>query len=122
MATRTYEIVTTEGRLRMEIDESWKVTYGPVSQGKGYGSENALRIYEDAAKERQRAVFTNVISFRDLSIPVQRLVIRERGKEKWSVDENGRRRISSTQYETKWVPEDQLEQVAGELESDGAPF
>lgn len=74
ICTRTYEIVTSEGRMRMSIPETWKVTYGPINPaGKSYGTDNALRVYEDAGKEKQRAIFTNVISFRDLSIPVQRL-------------------------------------------------
>lgn len=110
---RTYEVVTMEGRMRLTIPESWKVTYGPVSPtGKGYGAENCLRIYEDSAKDKQRAIFTSVLSFRDLSIPVQRLLVREKGKEKWEINENGKQRISSVKYERKWVDEAEIEDAA----------
>lgn len=122
-STRTYEIVTTEGRMRMTIPEAWKVTYSAVNPGKGgyAAGENALRVYEDAGKEKQRAIFTNVISFRDLSIPVQRLIVREKGKDEWKVNENGRQRISSVKFDTRWVDESELESACGG-ESEGMPF
>ena len=102
MATRTYEIVTDAGTFRMEIPEEWKVTYGPVFQGGKYGGgENALRVYE--AESKQRAIFTGVRSFRDLSIPVKRLLVSEKGSNKWEADRNGRRSKSNVEYERKWV-------------------
>ena len=116
---RTYEIVTNEGRMRMEIPDSWKVTYGPVSPGsKSYGDGNALRVYENETK--QRAIFLNVVSFRDLSIPVQRLLVREKGSEKWEIDSNSRKRSSSVEIERRWVPEGEIETGAGD--EDEAPF
>ena len=76
---RTYEIVTHDGTYRIEIPEDWKITFGPVAIGGGkrqsYGFDGgsmALRIYE--SEVRQRAIFTGVESFRDLSIPVKKLV------------------------------------------------
>ena len=73
----TYEIERLNGdKLRVTVPAAWKVTFGPVFQssgrGMGFGSPNyALRFYE--AENKQRAVFVDVASFRDLSIPVQRL-------------------------------------------------
>lgn len=86
MSTRTLEVRTKEGNLRLEIDEGWKVTFGPLSM-KGYAEGNALRIYE--AKDKQRACFVNVISFRDLSIPVEREVKAVRERTRASSDGKG---------------------------------
>lgn len=116
---RTYEIATISGKFRMDIPETWKVTFGPVSPGSkgGYASGgNCLRVYESDTK--QRAIFLDVVSFRDLSIPVQRLVVREEGKEKWEVDNGNRKRSSSVKAERRWVPESEIEEPT----SDEVPF
>lgn len=106
MSTRTYEIQTTLGPIRMDIPDDWKVTYGPVSPGSkgGYGEGNCLRVYESETK--QRAIFVGVTAFRDLSIPVQRLLVKRKGEDKWSADNTGNSsRNSKTVIERKWVPE-----------------
>lgn len=114
---RIYEIVSASGRQRIEIPDDWKVTYGPVSPGKASYGGNALRLYESETK--QRAIFTDVISFRDLSIPVKVLAIREKGKEKWESDERGRKRSSSVEIERAWIDESDLESPQA---SDEVPF
>lgn len=88
-STRTYEIITNAGSIRMDIPESWKVTYGPVSPGSKYGGGegNALRVYEGT--DKQRAIFLNVKSFRDLSIPIMRLYVKSEGKDEWERDTEG---------------------------------
>jgi hypothetical protein len=73
--TRTYEIDRKGGeKIRITIPEDWKVTYGPVigEARAGGDSGNVLRIYE--TKEKQRALFTRVEAFRDLTIPCQKQV------------------------------------------------
>lgn len=107
---RTYEIVTANGIIRMDIAESWKVTYGPVSPGaKSYGSGNALRVYESDTK--QRAIFLDVVSFRDLSIPVKRLLVKHKGSEKWQSDHNGSNRQSKSVIERKWVTDEEYQNI-----------
>lgn len=71
--TRTY-LVEQRGNVqrRVTVPEDWKVTFGPLAPGSKHmnGQEKlCLRMYE--TKEKQRAVFTDVVSFRDLSIPVE---------------------------------------------------
>lgn len=103
---RTYEIVTSDSKLRIEIPEEWKITFGPVSIGaKGsYGnSPLALRVYESDTK--QRAIFTNVLSFRDLSIPVKRQMIKRSGSDAWETDNNGSKSNSQDVIERSWVLE-----------------
>ena len=75
MADETiYEIVTKQDTFRLTVPSTYKVTYGKVQPGgKGFDdSGNVLRIYESDTK--QRAIFLNFLSFRDLSLPLERLV------------------------------------------------
>jgi len=72
---RTYQIVGRDEVFEIQVPDSWKVTFGPIAVGSGRNSEGAgsmaLRFYED--DKRQRAIFTGVRSFRDLSIPIRRV-------------------------------------------------
>ncbi len=72
---RTYLLVFERGgKKRITVPANWKVTFGPAAVGLGktaYGGAKvpmAIRFYED--ENRQRAIFTEVVSFRDMSIPV----------------------------------------------------
>jgi hypothetical protein len=68
-------LVCRKGGLdqKITVPSKWKVTFGPVSPGsKGeHGAQGplCLRFYE--AENKQRAVITDVISFRDMSIAVE---------------------------------------------------
>jgi hypothetical protein len=75
-------------RFKIDIPVDWKITFGAFQQGK-YGGEGgyALRIYE--SENKQRACFTNVRSFRDLSLPITRFVKTEEGQESWVTDSDG---------------------------------
>ena len=75
----TYEIQSVEGTYQIDVPADWKVTFGPVAVGatnkRGYGDSSgsmALRFYESDTK--QRAIFTGVHSFRDVSIPLRRKI------------------------------------------------
>lgn len=87
--TRTYEIVTSRGKQRITVPETYKVTFGAVVPGAkaaGYsGGGWGLRIWESA--DKQRAVFSDVVSFRDLSIPVEVMAVRKFGEETWTADD-----------------------------------
>lgn len=68
-------------RKRITVPATWKVTFGPLAPGgKNYNGESklCLRLYETA--ERQRAVFTDVASFRDLGIHVEERVVHRRNE------------------------------------------
>ena len=77
MEDTTYLIVHEDGTERkITVPSSWKVTFGPASRGAHKSSSGsnfkvplALRFYEN--ETRQRAIFTDVVSFRDLSIKTQ---------------------------------------------------
>lgn len=83
-----------DGELRITIPDDAKITFGPAVpfSGKGAGytpnREYALRIYR-GSKENLLAVFTGVKQFRETSIKVEKLVIREAGQSIWKSDEHG---------------------------------
>jgi hypothetical protein len=89
---RTYEITTSEGMFRIDVPASARVSYGPVIGAAGKASYaasgNCLRIWQGTkATEVQRALFQNVISFRDTSLPLQRMAVRKFGTEEWIADD-----------------------------------
>lgn len=105
---KTYLLTLSNSEaLQIEIPDDWKVTYGPVTPGgKGsYGAPDyALRIYESETK--QRAIFTGVKSFRDLSIPVKRRVLSVVGESSWSDNEETSTASSVVNRNSEWVVEE----------------
>ena len=79
---RQYLIEFESGeKKRITVPDNWKVTFGPIaimSKSPGVRVPIALRFYED--ENRQRAIFVEVRSFRDLGIPLEELKVEHRGK------------------------------------------
>jgi hypothetical protein len=75
--TKTYLMEIRGGTLRrVTVPASWKVTFGPLVPSEirhGDVRTFALRFYE-SKEEQQRAVFTDVIAFRDVSLPIEERV------------------------------------------------
>lgn len=89
-ATKTLVVFDNKGKFTVTIPADWKVTFGLPrgNNGAGYGgADRELRVYE--AETKQRACFTNVISFFDTSLPIFREVVQENGSTTWEQDENG---------------------------------
>ena len=89
---RTLLVETQEGKVKITIPASCKVTYGNFTpgapEGGGYpgGNPATLRIWD--TKDRQRAVFRGVLSFRDMSLKIERMMPSgEPGQEPEWVDE-----------------------------------
>jgi hypothetical protein len=109
----TYLIERGKERLTVEVPGDWKVTYGPAfrrtpdARGRfndyGQAAPMALRFYENETK--QRAIFTDVTAFRDLSIPVRRLVIETEAQSKSKNGVKGERAESEVRREETWVEE-----------------
>jgi len=79
MSDKTYIIETKGGMLRkVTVPEAWKVTFGPLMPGTRGDQALALRFYE--AGDKQRAVFVDVKSFRDASIPVRERVTKTKAQ------------------------------------------
>jgi hypothetical protein len=73
VAKTTYLLTMKNGDLKkVTVPSSWKVTFGPLVPGgkNGYNGHDgvALRFY--AGKDQQKAVFTDVLNFRDMSIEI----------------------------------------------------
>ena len=68
---RTVLVVFNDGTTRTvgNIPATAKITFGPLTPGKGYDNPTSLRIY--TAANNQLAVFVGVREFRDLSLEVQ---------------------------------------------------
>ena len=94
--------------LKIKVPEDWKVTFGPVAvtQQKNHGRGSlCLRFYESDTK--QRAIFTDVVSFRDCSIPVEKLVKTKVGEDQYEYDDRGNRKlIRKAQVKEDWVEEE----------------
>lgn len=102
---RTYQIEFTDGSapVRVVIPASFKVTFGAIVPGRpGAATSGPLgvRIWEGA--EKQRAVYANVASFRDLSIEELVPAARRFGEEDWYAADS--QVMASTKVEHDWRP------------------
>lgn len=77
MEKTTFLLTMKDGTLKkVTVPSDWKVTFGPLCPGSkgetnGYGS-TSLRFY--TGKDKQKAVFTQVESFRDMDIEIEERV------------------------------------------------
>lgn len=87
----------SEGEKKVTLPAGARITFAPNVPGghgrNGYGEVKpegySIRVYETRTNDSLCAVFTNVHWFRDVEIPVSKLVIREEGKSLWKSDEDG---------------------------------
>jgi hypothetical protein len=87
-----YLVTDDKGEFVIELPRDWKVTFAnvnPAASGEpGYRKGgHCLRVWE--AKDKLRAVFGNVTSVRDMSIPLARKVERQVGNSQWTMDSEG---------------------------------
>lgn len=78
-----------DGNFLIQVAASWKVTFGwvnPSSKGGGFNEGHCMRVWEG---EKLRAVFDNVVAFRDMSIPLAKEIRKETGNSKWESDSEG---------------------------------
>jgi hypothetical protein len=101
---RTYEIRMQGDRFRIDIPANFKVTFGSLTPGSKYGGAMALRVYESETK--QRAVFTDVVSFRDLSIPVRKYVKNTKSRAESERDSKGHRGSHEVEFNDEWVEQE----------------
>jgi hypothetical protein len=111
---KTYEIVMTDGtRQRITIPATWKVSFGAIvpasakSSALSYnGAGWGLRIWE--ATDKQRAVYSGVAEFHDVSIPTERMAVRKFGTEDWIADDGTWVGKKAELVERAWKPVDEI--------------
>ncbi len=109
----TYLIEFKNGkRQRITVPSEWKVTFGPAAAGVNKASNGdrqmplALRFYESTNK--QRAIFTDVVNFRDVGIKIEEEQINIQEKQGY-VEVDGKRKATSFKAETRdWVNPDSV--------------
>jgi len=110
----TYLIEKENGkRFKITVPASWKVTFGPATKGgdrrttpSNLKMPMALRFYENDVK--QRAIFTDVVNFRDVSIPVEEEKVDMQEKDGFT-EVDGVRQRTTFQVKTKrWVNPDNI--------------
>lgn len=114
-AMTTYILELTNGNLRkVTVPSAWKVTFGPAvpfSPGKGptYNVEHkgyAIRFYEKN-KENQRAIFTDVRSFRDSAIQIEERVTSSKKQNMRKETKGGFRDVEVEARVTEWINPDE---------------
>lgn len=116
---RTYEVVTSGGVFRVDVPASARVSYGPVigAAGKAAYGGNCLRIWQGTkATEVQRALFHDVLSFRDLSIPMKVRAVRKYGnpETEWWQDNGGWTGKRADLVEKAWKDADEIVEMPSE--------
>ena len=96
---------------RITVPDDWKVTFGPAAAGvdkKAYGGGTvplALRFYEKG--DRQRAIFTDVASFRDLSIKMEVKKVDVQEKQGYAKMDGAEQAMTFQVKRETWVNEDE---------------
>lgn len=109
---RTLLITQKNGdETQIDVPETWKITFGPAVVGmpKSEGRvPMALRIYE--TEKLQRAIFTDVTSFRDMSIPIRVKKVNVQEKDGFMECEGVRKRTTFQASTTEWInPDEEVE-------------
>jgi len=111
---KTYLIEFANGRRqKVTVPEDWKVTFGPAAAGvnkerNGYKMPLAIRFYE--SKEKQRAIFTDVVSFRDMSISIEEERVESKTKIGQMEIDGMRKNVNLNAHVRSWInPDDEDE-------------
>ncbi len=118
---RTLLIKQGDGtELQIDIPDTWKVTFGPAARGesapsKGHGMKMpmALRLYE--SEKKQRAVFTDVVSFRDMAIPMRVKTVNVQEKQGFMECEGTRKQTTFQAKTVSWINPDDPDAPIGPL-------
>ena len=81
-----YLCKTTSDNFLIELPESWKITFAGVNPSNSQREAHCIRVYDGT---KLRAVYDNVKSFRDMSIPYAKENRKETGSSTWESDSEG---------------------------------
>lgn len=110
-------IITHEDKTkkRITVPADWKVTFGPAARGENAGNRSgqnlkmpmALRFYQ--SENKQRAIFTDVVSFRDASIKIEEEKTNIQEKEGYMECEGVRKKTVFSATVKEWVNPDAID-------------
>jgi hypothetical protein len=128
MDEKTYLVTKIDGsEFQITVPETWKVTFGPATKGNtSYSGEQrlkmpmALRFYESETK--QRAIFTDVVSFRDMSIKIKIKKNRVQEKDGYMECDGVRKRTIFQATVSEWIDPDEVKPELPMLPSDKEMF
>lgn len=93
---------------KVTVPGDWKVTFGPLTPGqKGEPSHGAKALRFWTGKDRQRAVFTGVASFRDMSIPVEEKITKTQAETYYKGEGDNRKAVNVEVAASEWVNPDE---------------
>jgi hypothetical protein len=112
---KIYILELKNGQMRrIRVPASYKVTFGPLIPGERHGSGClALRFYE--GKDHQRAIFTDVKSFRDASIPIEEKRVKTDSKRVRKNTAEGAKDFIVEARTSEWVDPDEDHAPASEF-------
>lgn len=124
----TYLIEFENGhRQKITVPSEWKVTFGPLAikganSGKSLNNKMpiALRFYENDKK--QRAVFTNVLSFRDMGIVIEEEKVDVQQKDGYVECDGQRKGVTFQATSRQWVNPNEPQKPFPALPSDADIF
>ena len=85
---KKYIVKCSDGDFIIEVPSTYKLTFSAVNptSPQNYRDGFCLRVWEG---EKLRAVFNNVLRFRDMAIPYAKKVSKETGAASWERDSQG---------------------------------
>ena len=123
---KTYHVKFKNGdEKRITVPADWKVTFGPCvvkdrNTPRDHEMPLALRFYENS--DKQRAIFTNVESFRDMSINIVEKKVNVKEKEGYMECDGMRKATTFRAQTTEWVDPDDDKQDIPLLPDDSEMF
>lgn len=101
-------LVIADKTFRITVPADAKITFGPWSPPKGQNYDVArniemggtLRIYDE---KNVIAVFSKVVSYRDVALPYAEQVAKEEGATIWKDDETGYVREHKVSSRNEWI-------------------
>lgn len=116
---KTYILELKNNQQRkITIPADWRLTFGPMAPGSRHNTGDpflALRIYEGSNKENQRAMFTDVRSFRDASMPIQEKRTKTKHQRAYRDGKGGQKLVDIEGRVTEWINPDEPEEPEDEF-------
>lgn len=110
-------------KKKVTVPTKWKVTFGPLVPGSKDGGLNSsgatsLRFYDGT---NQKAVFTGVESFRDMSIGIEEEVVKEQEETLFKETPEGRKSFIVQGRVKEWINPDAPRPANSEMDLSRLP-